>query len=76
MNFRDRLDQFRYSWQRPQIGCIAVRACSLKELRTNLLNLLFAQPPWAARLPGALDRLCVTVEPIVIPTANALTTHA
>ena len=74
VNLCDRFDQRRYSGQRPQIRCIALR--SLKELLPNLLDLLVAEPPWATCSRGALDRLRVSVEPASVPTADALTTYS
>ena len=71
-----RFDQFRYPWQCPQIGCIALCSCPLKELCTDLLNLIFGQPPSAACSRGALDRRGVPVEPIVIPTTDALAAYS
>jgi len=70
-----RFDQRRDSWQCPQIGCIALRFCPLKELCTDLLNLICAQPPSTACSRGALDRCAVPVKPIAIPTTDALTAY-
>ena len=71
-----RFDQLCYSWQCPQVGRITLRLCPLEELCTDLLNLLFGQPPSAACPRGALDCRSVSVEPIVIPTTDALTAYS
>lgn len=76
MHLGHRFDQLRYPWQCPQIGRIALRFCPLKELCTDLLNLFFGQPPSAACPRGPLDRRGVSVEPIVIPTTDALTAYS
>ena len=71
-----RFDQLRNSWKCPQVGGITLRFCPLKKLCTDLLNLLFGQPPSAARPRSALERRGVSVEPIVIPTTDALTAYS
>ena len=71
-----RFDQLRYPWQCPQIGCIALCSCPLEELCTDLLNLIFAQPPSATCSRSALDRRGVPVEPIAIPPTDALTAYS
>jgi len=71
-----RLDQLRHPWQCPQVRRVALSSCPLKEFRTDLLNLILVQPPPAACSGGALNRCAISIEPIVVPTTNALTAYA
>jgi hypothetical protein len=70
------LDELRHPWQRPQIGCVALCPCPLKQVRPDLLYLLMGQPPSSAGLRSPLDGGGVPTEPVVVPTADALTAYS
>jgi len=73
---RDLFDQSGNSGQRPQIGWVAVRPCASKQLFLNELRLVLGKPAFSAGLRRTTQSLTVSVEPIAVPSADALPTHS